>query len=291
MHEFINGRPSWQVPKYTDVKIDLSNNLTYDSILNFQLRDLYRRVDFDTRQYTDEYYLYKTLSDYLSVPMQNLAIGFGIGEMILRFFEYNYRMAIVSPTWNMPEVFSNVKKKEFICVSSVQNVPDSDILYLASPNGIDGQLIDAGIVKKIAHNYKVVIVDEAYYDWHDEKTMYGIADNVVVLRTLSKSLGQAGLRFSYAIGNENIINFLQMHRPSCASHSFMMPILEQLLDSISGHVDRMKQVKFYLEKEYKCSPTNANFVIFEQLPNNINLVKTKGNRMALCDMGIAKCLK
>ena len=121
--------------------------------------------------------------------------------------------------------------------------------------------------------------------------MYGIADNIVVLRTLSKSLGQAGLRFSYAIGNESIINFLQMHRPSCASHSFMMPILEQLLDSISGHVDRMKQVKFYLEKEYKCSPTNANFVIFEQLPNNINLVKTKGNRMALCDMGIAKCLK
>ena len=194
-------------------------------------------------------------------------------------------------SFDLKKKFSNVKKKEFICVSSVQNVPDSDILYLASPNGIDGQLIDAGIVKRIAHNYKVVIVDEAYYDWHDEKTMYDIADNVVVLRTLSKSLGQAGLRFSYAIGNENIINFLQMHRPSCASHSFMMPILEQLLDSISGHVDRMKKVKFYLEKEYKCSPTNANFVIFEQLPNNINLVKTKGNRMALCDMGIAQCLK
>ena len=291
MHEFIHNRPNWQIPKYTDVKIDLSNNLTYDSKLNFKLRDLYRSVNFDTRQYTDEYSLYKTLSAYEQRPIKNLAIGFGIGEMICRFFEYNYRMAIVSPTWSMPEVFSNIKNKQYTCISHAQNFSNAEILYLATPNGIDGQIISNDIVRDVAKYYKVVIIDEAYYDWHDNGTMVDVADNIIVLRTLSKSLGQAGLRFSYAIGAEKIISFIQKHRPSCSSHSFMIPILETLLELIPEHVARMKETKIYLENNFRCDSTFANFVLFKELPKNINLVKTKGNRMALCDLGIAQCLQ
>ena len=291
MHEFIQNRPNWQLPKYTDVKIDLSNNLTYDSKLNFQLRDLYRSVNFDTRQYTDEYSLYKTLSAYEQRPIKNLAIGFGIGEMICRFFEYNYRMAIVSPTWSMPEVFSKVKNKHYTTIPNASHFSNAEILYLATPNSIDGQIVSHDIVRDIAKYYKIVIVDEAYYNWHDNGTMVDIADNIVVLRTLSKSLGQAGLRFSYAIGAEKIISFIQKHRPSCASHSFMIPLLEPLLKLIPEHVGRMKVTKEYIENNFMCKPTYSNFVIFKVLPNNINLVKIKGNRMALCDMEIAQCLE
>ena len=291
MQEFIHNRPNWQVPKYTDIEIDLSNNLTYDTELNFKLRDLYRSVNFDTRQYTDEYSLYKTLSAYEQRPIKNLAIGFGIGEMILRFFEYNYHMAIVSPTWSMPEVFSNIKNKPFTCIPHAQNFSNAEILYLATPNGIDGQIVSTDVVRDVAKYYKIVIIDEAYYDWHDNDTMVDIADNIVVLRTLSKSLGQAGLRFSYAIGAEKIISFIQKHRPSCASHSFMIPILEALLQLIPEHVARMQQTKLYLETNFRCNPTYANFVLFKELPKKTNLIKTKGNRMALCDMEIAKCLQ
>lgn len=291
MHQFIDERPNWQVPKYTDYKIDLSNNLTYDSVLNYKLRDLYRSVNFDTRQYTDEYSLYKTLSAHEQRPIKNIAIGFGIGEMICRFFEYNYRMAIVSPTWSMPEVFSNVKNKPFTLIQNAQNFSNAEILYLATPNGIDGQVVSSDVVRDVAKYYRIVIIDEAYYDWHDNDSMVDIADNIIVLRTLSKSLGQAGLRFSYAIGAERIISFIQKHRPSCASHSFMIPILETLLELIPEHVARMQQTKLYLETNYKCKPTYANFVLFNELPTNMNLVKIKGNRMALCDMEIAQCLK
>ena len=71
----------------------------------------------------------------------------------------------------------------------------------------------------------------------------------------------------------------------------MIPILETLLELIPEHVARMKETKIYLENNFRCDSTFANFVLFKELPKNINLVKTKGNRMALCDLGIAQCLQ
>lgn len=289
MKEFLDGRPNWQSPKYTDTRLDLSNNLTFDSVLQQQLNDLYSSVSFDTRQYTDEYCLYKTLSLYEQVPIKNIAIGFGIGEMIQRLFEYNMRMAIVSPTWNMPEVFANIKNKPYNIISSIQDDP-ADILYVASPNGVDGTIVEPQAIKEIAKHYKIVIVDEAYFDWHAKDTLHMGADNIVVLRTLSKSLGQAGLRFSYAMSSDKIISFLQKHRPSCCAHSFMIPLLDDLLQMIQGHVKRMQMTKLYLENKFDCASTNTNFVIFKQPPSNLNIYKTKGNRMALCDLELAKCL-
>lgn len=289
MNEFLDGRPNWRKQKYTDTRLDLSNNLTYDSVLEQKLKDLYSSVTFDTRQYTDEYELYRTLSLYEQVPIKNIAIGFGIGEMIQRFFEYNMRMAIVSPTWTMPQVFSDIKNKPYNIITKIQDDP-ADILYVATPNGVDGSIIEPVEIRDIAKYYKVVIVDEAYFDWHDKDTVYNYADNIVVLRTLSKGLGQAGLRFSYAMGGNEIISFLQKHRPSCCSHSFMVPVLADLLSMIPGHVKRMQLTKHYLENTFDCKTTNANFVIFKNPPSNLDLYKAKGNRMALCDLELAKCL-
>lgn len=283
-------RPDWNKKKYFDPRIDLSNNLTYDSILNTQIQNLLRSSQFDCRQYTDEYYLYKILEKYLSISSKHISIGFGIGEIIQRFYTAKSKWAIVSPTWSMPEIFSNIKNIEYCLIDKPKKVKDCNILYIATPNNITGQITDEDIILNAAKYYDIVIVDEAYYDWTSVDSLYDKHKNIVVLRTLSKSLGQAGFRFAYALGSKQIIEFLQLNRPSSCSHSFMIPILKPLLDFIPEHLVRMHKTKGWIEHNFDCKSTYANFVIFNKTPSNLEIYKTKNNRMSLCDLELAKCL-
>ena len=57
----------------------------------------------------------------------------------------------------------------------------------------------------------VLLIDEAYFDFVDTELKYNTAEivknhkNVLVLRTLSKGYGLAGLRLAYLVGDEKLV--------------------------------------------------------------------------------------
>lgn len=79
---------------------------------------------------------------------------------------------------------------------------------VVSPNNPTGNVISAADLRKVADSYPLVVLDAAYAEFAEED-MTGAAlemENVVVVRTLSKAFGLAGLRVGYLLGAPALID-------------------------------------------------------------------------------------
>lgn len=287
-----NLRPDWTTPRYNDTKINLSNNICYDKYLHEQVDQLFNSTKFDVRQYPDEYIVYKALSTYHNIPAKNIAVGLGIGELISRILNQTSSIYIISPTWPMVEILSEVLNVNYSTTD-----PNQDCVYVANPNGVSGTYLTREEILELTKKYKTVIVDEAYCDFCTEDisvlSQSVTADNLIVLKTFSKSLSLAGLRFGYATSNLDTINKLQLTRPGSIMHGSIVSLIHSLLKLIPSHVSRMIETRTYIENRYDCIPSQGNFVLLKTLPkeleNNFIIKKTNGSyRMALTNLEILK---
>ena len=85
------------------------------------------------------------------------------------------------------------------------------IVFLTSPNNPDGSLIKEQDLKAILQMPVLVVLDEAYIEFADEPSRIQWVqqyDNLVVLRTFSKSAALAGIRVGYGSFPLSMINYL-----------------------------------------------------------------------------------
>jgi len=84
------------------------------------------------------------------------------------------------------------------------------IIFLAYPNNPTGNLFDINAINQIIDAANgLVIIDEAYEPFANSSFMNRVANNVLVMQTVSK-LGLAGLRLGYIAGERAIIE--QLHK-------------------------------------------------------------------------------
>ncbi len=85
------------------------------------------------------------------------------------------------------------------------------VVFVANPNSPSGTFLPAAELRKLAESVEgLVVLDEAYVDFADENAL-SLArelENVLVLRTLSKSFSLAGMRVGLAFGNPGLIHEL-----------------------------------------------------------------------------------
>lgn len=89
-----------------------------------------------------------------------------------------------------------------------------NFIYIDNPNNPTGQCIDIKDIERIvseALDYNItVIIDEAYGDFMEKSNsavkLLDQYHNLVVVRTLSKGFGLAGLRVGYIIGDKELIH-------------------------------------------------------------------------------------
>lgn len=83
------------------------------------------------------------------------------------------------------------------------------IIVVANPNNPTGNFMDSAQFVRIAETGIPFVVDEAYVEYAGpEKSQVQLTKkypNVLVTRTLSKAYGLAGLRFGYALGDQDVI--------------------------------------------------------------------------------------
>jgi len=85
---------------------------------------------------------------------------------------------------------------------------DGKVTFVANPNSPSGTMIPVHDLEELAESLNgILVVDEAYVDFADENAMRLARkfDNVVVLRTLSKSYSLAGMRVGLAVAHESLI--------------------------------------------------------------------------------------
>lgn len=87
------------------------------------------------------------------------------------------------------------------------------IKFICSPNNPTGNAFSPSDIRRIAEESdSIVVVDEAYIEFAPDQVssigMVNELDNIIVLRTLSKAYGLAGLRIGYAVGSSDLIGFI-----------------------------------------------------------------------------------
>ncbi|MHB1295922.1 MAG: histidinol-phosphate transaminase [Anaerolineae bacterium] len=82
-----------------------------------------------------------------------------------------------------------------------QEDPTPRILFLASPNNPDGQLLPETDLLRLLDLPLLLVLDEAYVEFSGSSRVQWVAerDNLIVLRTFSKWAGLAGLRVGYGV--------------------------------------------------------------------------------------------
>lgn len=144
-----------------------------------------------------------------------------------------------------------------------------------NPNAPTGILMSLADVEDIvAHNQDVVvIVDEAYIDFGGETALPLIEtyENLLVVRTFSKSRNMAGARIGYAMGNSALIKALNDVKYSYNSYTMNLPsilmgaaavkdtayfesTLAKIKNTREEAVGRLEALGF------TCLPSGANFL-------------------------------
>ena len=114
----------------------------------------------------------------------------------------------------------------------------------------------------------VVIIDEAYLDFAQVPSVIALTkqyENLLVVRTFSKSYSLAGLRVGFAIGNEKLIRQLKITKDCFNSYP-----LDQLAQTLAAEAIRQPPrvaeviaTREWLKKRIPCLDSQANFVFWE----------------------------
>lgn len=135
---------------------------------------------------------------------------------------------------------------------------DYSLFYIDNPNNPTGQLIDSKSIREIVEKARAlkrpIIIDEAYGDFVRREdsaiALIGEYDNLIVLRTLSKGLGLAGLRAGYMISSKEIVeNYLKITNP------FEMSNIARSLSIMA-----LEDKNFMKDSSYKISEYKKKFL-------------------------------
>ena len=182
-------------------------------------------------RYPDPYQrkLKARISEIKGVPVERMMLGNGSDEIIdlmIRSFCEPKRdhILVFSPGYTMYEVSAEINDVEIRKMNLTtaflpdwtelkkQTDPHSKILFLCTPNNPTGKVIPYTQLEQVCIDFPgIVIVDEAYIDFTDECSAVKLLEkyrNVVVLQTLSKAWGMAGLRLGICFADPEVIQVL-----------------------------------------------------------------------------------
>ena len=226
------------------------------------------------------------------IPIDHIFLGNGSDEAIdllyRCFCEPGIDEAIVfPPTYGMYEVSANINNVKTIKVSLTDDFqldlasleqsikPNTKIIWICSPNNPSGNAIDRQDIEMILNNFDgLVVVDEAYVNFSKHQSFISLIHeypNLVVLQTLSKAWGLAGLRVGMAFASVEIIGYLNKVKPP---YNISQPVQDlalealdeigQVNDMIRELVESREQLKNQLQlipNVIKVYPSDANFLL------------------------------
>lgn len=156
------------------------------------------------------------------------------------------------------------------------NAESCQLTFVVNPHAPTGTLTSAADLIKISNNINgLLVIDEAYVDFvedpnHDLSRFAANSRNVVLLRSLSKGYGLAGLRFGYGVGPQHLIEpMLRKTRDSYNLDAISQALATAAIQDQVYAKENWKRVNAHREELVKgltkmgfdCIPSQANFVL------------------------------
>ena len=261
--------------------------------------------------------LREKIAAFRGLDTENVFVGVGSDEAIDLLFRIfctpgKDRVIINPPTYGMYKVsaaINDVAVDEVLLTENFQLQPDkvldavtpeTKMIFLCSPNNPTGNSLDIDDIMKVMNNFDgILIIDEAYIDFSRQASLAGnLTDynNLVVLQTMSKSFGLAGIRLGIAMADAEIISYMMKVKAPYNVNKLTAQKATQAFSSIQGVKKNIESVLEERERVIgklvtfpqvkRIYPTDANFVMFrisnakdvyEKLAENGVIIRYRGN--------------
>lgn len=153
--------------------------------------------------------------------------------------------------------------------------PNTKLVFLCNPNNPSGNLLSESAIISLIKVFKgIVVVDEAYIDFAGTESIVSKLSkfkNLVILQTLSKAWGLAGIRLGMCFASPEIISVLDKIKPPYNVSECTQSIAFQRLDAIEAKTNQTKEIlqqrnlmatelslNKFVEAVY---PSDANFIL------------------------------
>ena len=198
------------------------------AIQNFNFEKLKLYPDFECMS------LRKTFAESVGVSSENVFVGNGSDEVLAiafqAFFMNKENVLMPDISYSFYPVYCkmyNVKanevplKKDYR-INIADYLIDNNGIVIANPNAPTSLALSRGEIEEILKNNldRVVLIDEAYVDFGAESCIPLLSkyDNLLIVRTLSKSYSLAGMRIGFGVGSKKLIDGMNRIKDSFNSY-------------------------------------------------------------------------
>ena len=270
--------------------------------------------------------LKQALSVIKGVLPENMFIGNGSDEVI----DLAYRIfcepgkdnvIVCPPTYGMYEVSAHINN---VCVKKVNLLPsfqldidgimsvtdmNTKLLFICSPNNPTGNNMRRHDIEWLLNNFPgIVVIDEAYINYSRNKTFIQELTeypNLIIMQTLSKAWGMAGLRLGLCFASAYVISIFNKVKPpynvNTSSQKLAIEALQKT-SQVNGWIKQIVEERLKLAsmlQTFTCTETvyesDANFILvkvkdanslYDHLLQHKIIVRNRSK-----DQGCANCLR
>ena len=262
------------------------------------------------------------LAKIKNVSREQLLLGNGSDEVLDLIFRVFCEpkvdtVIVLPPTYGMYEVLANTNDVGLIKISLLDNYqPNVDeilkaqnsqtkLLFLCSPNNPTANSFNADKIETLIKKFTgIVVIDEAYIDFSSQESWIGRLNefpNLIVIQTLSKAYGLAGIRLGACYSSTKIISVLNKIKPPYNVNQLtQQTALKALQNSIKTNneiaIIISERNKLIIDLEeisfiVKVYPSDANFLLvkvdnaivrYHQLVEHKIIVRNRTN-LPLCE--------
>jgi histidinol-phosphate aminotransferase len=262
------------------IDLDLSKNEGRATVTEFPV--MVDRVPELTSRYPDVSRLREAVAARHGLPATQVLVTAGGDDALFRCFlaVSGGTVATTTPSFEMIRRYASQTRSPLVeipwwggdfPVSDFVGV-DAAMAVVVSPNNPTGSTMDEADLGKVAAEFPFVVLDGAYFEFADvDLTSAALEmDNVVVVRTLSKAFGLAGLRVGYLLGPPDLVGVISAfgspYSISSLSAAIAVEVLEDGADApatFASAVADQRTRLFDLLEELECAPlpSQANFVL------------------------------
>ncbi len=236
--------------------------------------------------------LKEKISQIKGVPSPNIFLGNGSDEAIDLLFRIfcepgKDNVIIFPPTYGMYEVcaeINNVAVKKVplttgyqLDLAATEAAVDAStkLIFICSPNNPTGNSINRSDIEVLLNNFDgLVVIDEAYINYARQKTFITELTeypNLVILQTLSKAWGLAGLRLGMAFASKPVIDYMNRVKYPYNINTATQQLALEALSNISSvnnwtkttvtQKESLSEALLILPFTEKVYPSDANFIL------------------------------
>ena len=266
--------------------------------------------------------LKKLVARQKGIEESNILVGNGSDEVLDLLFRAFCvpgvdNVITLPPTYGMYNVLcatNDIENREVQLLSNFQpDIPnilktineETKLIFICSPNNPTGNLISTVDILTLLANFSgLVVIDEAYINFASAEswiTQLKNYPNLIIIQTLSKAYGMAGIRLGLLFASSQIIKILNIIKPPYNVNDLTQArAIERLnsLPEVEQEVNRIIRSKVRLQQALKnisfvkyIYPSDANFILckvddaslrYNQLINKGIVVRNRSS-LVLCE--------